>query len=469
MSNSNEGNPNEEPQKTTRREFLTTTARGAAAASLLVGAASSASAAYQANPNELKGIGKAQAKAMVGDKIKPTVGMAKGRVIGANDRILIGHVGIGGQGGTHVRLLGDKHAENNTQSIGVSDCYIPRMEGNKAEILKRDADAKVQMEGDYRRLLENKDIDAIVIATPEHWHAQVAVDAMEAGKHIYCEKPMTRYLNEAFAVYDTQKRTGKVLQVGSQGCSDTKWHVAGDAVKAGKIGQLVASQGSYTRNSKGGEWNYFIEPRANPDNLDWKMWLGSAPARPWSDDGPARFFRYRKYRDYSAGLLGDLLPHKIHPLMVAVFAGNPEFPMRVTTLGTKAVSTDREVADTCQVLAEFPGGHTMYFLVSTVNEQGIEDLIRGHKATLRFGGGHVNLNPERDWSEEIDAAELPVNGPGEDITVHEANWLDCIRTGKTPNANIDLAVRAQTVISLAEVSERTGRVANFDPKTRKVS
>ncbi|MDQ2730046.1 MAG: Gfo/Idh/MocA family oxidoreductase [Armatimonadota bacterium] len=446
----------------TRREFLKT-AGASAAGALLAGAMPAA--AEVADETHLQ---KANAKHIIGANLKPMAPMATGRVIGANDRIQIAHIGVGGQGGTHVRLIGDHRTDNNTRSIGVSDCWEARRLSNRDEIVKRDPDVKVQVETDYRRLLDNKDVDAVVIATPEHWHAQITIDAMQAGKHVYCEKPMTRYLNEGFAVYDMQKRTGRVLQIGSQGCSDAKWRTAGEAIKAGRIGELVSAQGSYTRNSKEGEWNWPIDTTANPTNLDWKWWLGTAPDRPWNDDSRERFFRFRKFTDYSAGLLTDLLPHKVHPLMLALGLDTPEFPVRVVAVGTRHISTDRQVPDTIHVTTEFPSGYTMYFLLSTVNEQGVEDVIRGHKATMYLGGGHVHIKPERPWSEEIDEADVPVSGPGEDIAVHEADWLNCIRTGKKPNCNVDLAIRAQAVISMAEISNRESKAVRFDADKRKI-
>src|SRR6185436_7389057 len=127
---------------------------------------------------------------------------------------------------------------------------------------------------DHRKLLEQKDIDAVVVATVDHWHAPCAIDAMEAGKHVYCEKPMTRYLDEAFAIHDVVKKTGRIFQVGSQICSDAKWHKAAELIKAGKIGPLVLMEGSYMRNSPKGEWNYTIHPWCTQDDVDWNAWLG---------------------------------------------------------------------------------------------------------------------------------------------------------------------------------------------------
>ena len=210
---------------------------------------------------------------------------ATGRVIGANDRILTCVVGVGGQGfGAHVKGLKGKATENNIEQVAACDVYTPRMERAAKEMQLEGRPTPVTNK-DYRKLLENKDIDAVWIATPEHWHAQIAVHAMEAGKHVYIEKPMTRYLDEAFQVMDAQKKTGKVVQVGIQYTSNQKWHDIGAAVRAGKIGPLVSGQGSYCRNAgKNGEWNYGIDKDAGPDNLDWNMWLGSAPRREWNDD-----------------------------------------------------------------------------------------------------------------------------------------------------------------------------------------
>src|SRR6185369_2911394 len=151
-----------------------------------------------------------------------------GRVIGANDRIIVAYVGVGGQGMAHVRSQKAHASENNIAQAAVCDL----------------------------------------------WQKRVAVDSMNAGKHVYVEKPMTRYLGEAFEIYDTVKKTGKILQVGSQGCSDAKWHKAAELIRAGKIGPLVMCQGSYMRNKKDGEWNYAIDQEATPETLDWERWLG---------------------------------------------------------------------------------------------------------------------------------------------------------------------------------------------------
>ncbi|PYK61398.1 MAG: oxidoreductase [Verrucomicrobia bacterium] len=403
-----------------------------------------------------------------------------GRVIGANDRIAVGYIGLGGppsltdcpaMGLAHVSSQKSHAAENNIVQAAVCDLYKTRYEHARSEIGTSD----VVGYDDYRRLLERKDIDAVLIATHDPWHAQCAIDAMQAGKHVYCEKPMTRYLGEAFQVYDTVKRTGKVFQVGSQGCSAAAWHKAAELIQGGKIGKLIWGQGYYCRNNPKGEWNYKIDPGATPETVNWNMWLG--PVHKKVPFNPDHFFRWRKFYPYCTGLLGDLVPHRLLPLMLAT--GSPEFPKRVVCTGTKPVGTDRntpgalerDVPEHIELLAEFPSGLTLTIVSSTVSATSPGFVIYGHQATLSIGdaGNRLNLVPERPFAEEIDP--LPLDGlePHEDVGVHEKNWFDSIRANKKPNADIELAVRAQTVISLAEMSQRLNMTCLFDDKTRKIT
>ena len=261
-----------------------------------------------------------------------------GKVIGANDRIVVAYVGVGGQGMAHVRSQKTDAQLNNISQAAVCDVYQKRLHAAKDFLGLKDADAY----GDHRKMLERKDIDAITIATVDNWHAQVAIDSLQAGKHVYGEKPLTRYLGEAFDLYDTVKRTGKVFQVGSQGCADPKYHKAAEWIKAGKLGPLVWGQGSYCRNNpKNSEWTYPVDPDASPSNLDWVRWLGNAPKIPFT---PEHYFSWHKYYSYNSGIIGNLLPHRFHPMMLST--GNPEFPRRVACIGTRKVSTDRDITDT---------------------------------------------------------------------------------------------------------------------------
>jgi predicted dehydrogenase len=399
-----------------------------------------------------------------------------GRVIGANDRITVGYIGVGGQGmNAHVRIMKSNAQGNNVAQAAVCDVWQKRIGAAKDFILRDNANAKVETYDDYRKLIERKDIDAVVISTHDPIHADAIIGAMESGKHVYCEKPMTRYLDEAMAVYDKVKATKKILQVGSQGCSAQAWHTAAKMIQDGKIGQLIWAQGYYCRNNPKGEWNYPIDTEFKADNSDWEKWLG--PVKKRIPFNPDHYFRWRKYYPYCAGLLGDLIPHRLLPLMLAT--GNPEFPSRVVCVGTKNVGTDkntpgtpvRDVPEHVQILVEFPSGVSLVLASSSVNARSPEFTIYGHHASLIIGnaGERIQLLPEREFADEMDPETLDGLKPVEDIGVHHKNWLDSIRTNKQPNCGIDLAVRAQTVISLAEMSDRLKIACLYDEKTRKVT
>ncbi len=449
-----------QPQGSSRRDFL----KRATAAATVAGAASSL-------------VGCATGQGGVASSVSSGVAPYAGRVLGANDKIVCGFVGVGGQGyGAHVSTCKDvDESANNIALAAICDVSKHRVEAGKAK-----AGPQAKGYSDYRRVLERKDIDVIFCATVDHWHTRITCDALTAGKHVYVEKPMTRYLGEAFEIYDTVQRTGKLVQVGSQGCSDKKWHKAAEWIRAGKIGPVVMSQGSYMRNNPKGEWNYTIQKWCTPEDVNWADWMGKQIKNKVAFN-PDHYFRWRKYQPYCSGLLGDLFPHKLHPYMLAT--GNPEFPLRVASVGNRKVDTDsksegdsktaytRDVPEIVQLIAEFPSGMVMHITSSTVNEQGTQEMIRGHKATLTMAGNKVELKPERPFAEEIDpVTSEPFTGENtESVANHHRNFFKAIRGLEPQNAGIDLAVKVQTVISLAEMSERLGMMCYFDPKTRKVS
>ncbi len=413
--------------------------------------------------------------------------IASSRVIGANEKIQLAVIGLGSQGyGAHLRLHKEKQGENNTEQIAVCDLYGRRLRKAGTEI----GASESMWFKDYRKLLENKDLDAVVIATSDNWHAPIAIDAMNAGKHVYCEKPMCKTLAETFAIYDTVKKTGKIFQIGSQGLSDPKYKAIQALVKSGKIGTLVMGQDSYNRgDNKIGEWNSYGDNPYKPphnmagpsgsgdDHIDWETFRKGAGPKEWDAD---RFFRWRKYWAYGSGLIGDLMPHRLHPMFISMgmpTEGMGGFPMRVMSGGVLAVQKinpdtgkkDRDVPDFTYMTADFAEGYSMIIMSATTSDQGMRPMLRGNKGTIIYAGDSAQLIPERAYSDEIEAATVPLNGNGEPIPVHQKNWLDCIRENKQPNGNIDLAVRVQTMISLGEMAQRHSQTFTFDPKTRKTT
>jgi len=417
-----------------------------------------------------------------GTKTARSKAPATGSVLGTNDAIVCGFIGVGGQGyNAHllntINLMDNGRARHNIQlnAIGAAACDLFSKRRDRAyeslDKARREAgrDASVEVHEDYRAILDNPDIDAVFIGTVDHWHTKIAIDALDAGKHVYCEKPMTRYFAEGFEIHDKVKETGHKFQIGSQYCTQGKWHAAADLIRAGRIGPLVLAQDSYHRNTPQGEWNYYeLEDELEPGKtIDWEKWLGPVSAREFNAQ---HYHRWRKYYPYCAGILGDLLAHRIHPLLIAT--GNPEFPKRVCSIGNKVIGDanlgpeDRDVTDNCQLLAEFPSGLCMLVTGSSVNEQGLGQVIRGNEGTLYFSGESLELRPERPFADLVDGEQMDNLLPGVNVPDHINNFFTAIREDGETSGNIDVAIRAQTIISMAELSERMGEMIYFNEEER---
>jgi len=412
----------------------------------------------------LQAVGAAAAGATLARWGRSVPAMAAPRVLGANDRIRIGVIGVGNMGSNHLRHLVryEKEGTENLEVVAVCDVFQKRLD----EAVKT-TQGKAKGYRDYRRLLERKDIDVVWIATPDHWHAKIAIEALEAGKDIYLEKPMTHTFEEAKNLHRTAKRTGGVVQVGTQLLAEDVWYKAQALIREGRIGKVVWSQGSYCRNSREGEWNYSIDPEARPgENLDWDMWLGwrwgLAPKIPWN---PEHYFRWRKYWPYSGGIATDLFPHVLCRLLVAL---GPEFPLRVNANGGIYVHPDREVPDTFHFLADFPSGHTILMVGSTANEQGLPWVIRGHKGTMYIAGDSLTIRPERPYVEEVEEVQEQVPPPGNHLKAHHHDFLENVRRRGQPRGNVDLSYRWMTVIALSVRAYREQRTMLFDPEKEEI-
>ncbi|MBV9760614.1 MAG: Gfo/Idh/MocA family oxidoreductase [Acidobacteriaceae bacterium] len=414
---------------------------------------------------------------------RPHNKLTPSRVIGANDRINIGLIGCGGRGSGDARSFTEFAQNNNNacQIVAVCDVYEKRKR-TQGELYK----AKQFL--DYRELLALPDVDAVIVATPDHWHARIALDAMDRGKDVYLEKPMCHTIKEAKELMDTVRETKRVLQVGSQTTSADQWWKAKKAIADGMIGKMIMSQGSYHRNSINGEWNWPIDPDASPDGkgenyVDWKTWLGPAPSRPWDAD---RFFRFRKYWDYSGGIATDLFFHVVAPLNICW--DKPQYPSKVTASGGKYIFVDdREVPDTFHVLAEYPEGHSLVLSSSMANSQHIPGLIRGHEGTIIMvehgmfeeptpdivlrpelvrAHGESTTHPFPGYKFGAEETRIPVE-QYDMMQAHIGNFLQCMRSREKPHLDVETAAHAQILISLAVDSYREGRVKYWDEKSWK--
>ncbi len=409
------------------------------------------------------------------------------RVIGANDRINVGLIGAGGRG-SHVARQFQRAGKDgaNAQIVAVCDVYQKRVNSNKEHFSKDFAETLGTL--DYREVLARPDIDAVIVATPDHWHATIALAAMDKGKDVYLEKPMCHTIEEARQLVATVKETKRVLQVGSQTTSGDQWHQARKAIADGMIGKMLLSQGSYHRNSVEGEWNWPIDQEAGPNGkgenyIDWKTWLGPAKSRAWDAD---RFFRFRKYWDYSGGIATDLFYHVVAPMNICW--GKPQFPYKVMAGGGKySFTNDREVPDTFHLIGEYAEGHSIVLSSSMANSQHIPGLIRGHGASLimvehgRFEGfaKQITLKAERSRGGKYIVPELADKYKGQDeikidvqeldtMQTHVKNFLSCMRTRQKPTLDVETGARAQALITMAVHSYREGRVLYFDEKNWKI-
>ena len=401
-------------------------------------------------------LGAALAASPLAGAVRP----ASSRVIGANDRINVGVIGLGSMGYGHVRLL-KRAIDNgaNLQVTAVSDVYT-RRKLRARDFLKL---AEKDVHHDYRELIARPDVDAVFVATPDHWHFRMAMDALEAGKGVYLQKPMTYKIEEAKVIADYVKKSGRVLQVGSQYASEEQYFRAREIVEQGRIGKVLWAQGTYCRNTYHGEWNYKIDDEGTPENIDWKRFLGSARTRPFSQD---RFFRWRKYWDYSGGIATDLLYHRLVPFLVTL---GSHFPVRVSANGGIYVHKDREVPDTVSTTIEYPDFQVVMSSSMAADLPGthLKPIIYGHEGAIEFGGKELVVTPEPIYAKKFQELRFPVEQKDLQMA-HMENFFDCMRSRKPPNLNAEFGYQVMVAIGLGVEAYRENRQMAFDPAAERV-
>ncbi|WP_165233089.1 Gfo/Idh/MocA family protein [Aquisphaera insulae] len=414
---------------------------------------------------------------------------AVGAVKGANEKLNIAILGPGGRAQEHIRIL--KHIRDETKLIdvvGLADVWDGNPEVGhglypSAKKLGLDAEGKDKdrITKDYRKLLENKDIDLVLIATPDHWHAKMSIDAMEAGKDVYCEKPMTHTIEEARKVAETVKKTGKVFTVGVQSTADPRFRMANSMIVDGKIGKVLQGQTSYYRNSDVGQWRYYkLTKDMTPKTVDWKMFLGTefglAPDQPFDR---ARYAQWRCYWDFGGGMYTDLFVHQLTHLILAM---GVRFPRRVVGAGGLYMEYDgRDVPDVATVVADYDEGCQVLISATMCNDTQLPEVIRGHNATMTF-----DRTPEKGFriSEQKLASRPAPPGsntgeggelfnpqqPREDTRALWEHFLGCVRSSNQETlCPADLGYAAITTVNLGVQSYREGKAYYFDKDSGAVS
>jgi predicted dehydrogenase len=341
-----------------RRSFLKTV--GAASAASLAGAAA----------------------AETGPRIHALLTQAEpARPVAANDHIQIALIGAGGQGmgdtKTAVQVPGVK-------LVAVADCYDGRLARSK-EIWGDD----IFTTRDYNEILARKDVDAVIIGTPDHWHKQASVDAMKAGKDVYCEKPMIHLYADGPEMIEASKTTGRILQIGSQRVSSALYIKAKELLAAGAIGKLNMVTAHWDRNSSMGAWNYTVPPDASPATCDWPRFLGTAPKIPFNAE---HFFQWRKWKAYGSGVAGDLFVHLFSGTHFVTGAHGPTQGMATGAL--RYWKDGRDALDVVLGLFDYREGFNLSVRVNFVDggEESEGLVFTGDEGTLEIGWDGVTVN-----------------------------------------------------------------------------
>jgi predicted dehydrogenase len=272
------------------------------------------------------------------------------------DKIRLALIGAGGQGMSDTR---EALKVPGVELVAVADLYDGRLTRSK-ELWGN----QLFTTRDYREVLARPDVDAVVIATPDHWHMRISTDAMNAGKDVYCEKPMVQHLDQGKQVIETEKKTNRIFQVGSQRVSSIVYKKAKELLSSGAIGELNMVEAWVDRSNAIGAWQYSIPPDASPATVDWDRFLGNAPKRPFD---PVRFFRWRNYRDYGTGVAGDLFVHLFSGLHFIVGTTGPTRVM--ATGGLRYWNDGRDVPDVMLAMCDYPktANHSAFNLALRVN------------------------------------------------------------------------------------------------------
>jgi predicted dehydrogenase len=441
------------------------------------------------------------------------------RVYGANERIGVGFVGVGGRCQAHLDIIRDRSkSKGDVAPVAVCDVW----DGLKTTYKSKDGREHTYLQGlypsaekvgldphdkkhvvkEYERVLEMPEVDVVCIATPDHWHAKITIDALQAGKHVYCEKPMTKTIEEAQKVVDVAQKSGKVMSVGVQSMAEPRWQAAYDLIKSGTIGHVCQAQTSYYRNSSMGQWRYYrLYKEMNPQTVDWDRFLGHAfkisgidkPLGPTPKERPFDrevFAQWRCYWDFGGGMFTDLFVHQTTHMIAAM---GVRYPARVVGAGGLYLEyDDRDVPDVSAIAADYDEGCQLVVMATMINDYPIDEVIRGHLATIRFsrrGTGQKDKNgrevyamgyellpqtiggaPGRPNSGTSGAAELQATIPDHDTTPELwANFLECVRsnnrhTWSTP----ELGAAAFTTVTMGVQSYRQGKALFWDKEKRGV-
>jgi predicted dehydrogenase len=415
--------------------------------------------------------------------LNPAPVWGAGRAVAPSDRVRFASIGTGTRG---CELLQASLDVPGIECVAACDLYDSRHEAARESVQKQ-----VPATRNYREILDRKDVDAVIVAVPDHQHRRVVLDACAAGKDVYCEKPMSHNVEDGFVMVDAVRKNNRILQVGSQRVSSIVYAKARELYAAGALGEVFYIEGSSDRNSASGAWVYPIPPDANELTIDWNEFLVDAPKRPFD---AARFFRWRCFSDYGEGLPGDLFVH----LMSGIFfiSGMNEVPQRAQSSGGLFRWKDgRDFPDLVETLYDFP--NLRVALRCNLNNAGGEPIrFCGTKGTMEINGQTLTFVPQDDspkpetystrgWPARLRnqylaqwAAEHPLPPPRDyqaieaetftapagydDVSAHQANFFDAVRTRKPVVENEEFGNHAAIGCHLANYAYFKKTIATWD-------
>lgn len=418
--------------------------------------------------------------------------------ISSNDKVQLGLIGAGIIGhydiDTALKIPG-------TELVAVCDLYDGRL-----EYAREKWGASMFTTRDYREVLARQDVDAVLVCTPDHWHAQIAIDALKAGKHVYLEKPMVQHIEDGHKIIAAQQKSGKVLQVGSQRASSVAMAEARKQIASGVIGELTYVEAFYDRWNSRGAWNYSIPTDASPQTVDWERFIAKAPKHSFD---ATRFFRWRNFKDYGTGVAGDLFVHLLTGLHTITGSLGPN---RIYALGDLNYWKDgRDAYDLVTALMDYPktdknpsfqfflrsnladgmGGSGAFRLVGTDGfvEMGWNELTVKHfKRPVTDGYGNYDSYTSfsakqkeefKKWYEAKYGSASIERVVGEPITfkpedgyddryVHFVNFFESVRSGKPCIEDASFGLRAAAPALLCNTSAEKKKAVFWDPVQMKV-
>jgi len=414
-----------------------------------------------------------------------------------NNNIQLALIGAGGQGQGDTRTA---ITVPGVKLVAVADCYDGRLAHSK-ELWGTGTPNNVDLftTRDYREILARKDVDAVLIATPDHWHKQVAVDAMKAGKDVYCEKPMIHLYPDGPEMIETARATNRILQIGSQRVSSIVYAKAKELLAAGAIGQLNMVTARWDRNSSIGAWNYSVPLDASTETCDWPRFLGTAPKIPFNAE---HFFQWRKWKAYGSGVAGDLF---VHLFSGTHFITGSEGPTRAMATGAIRYWKDgRDAPDVMLGLFDYPEGFNLSLRVNFVDggEESEGFLFTGTEGTMEIAGttltvsrtprekepgysiGTFTNDMQKKFVEQYRAKYPTPNPVADPITTtqkyaaprgysdsydHFHNFFNSVRTRQQPVEDATFGYRAAGAALLSNLSIERNNVVHWNPKTMKLA